>query len=220
MSRTAFALSLVLALVVESQTWAYTFLNSGFELGAFSDPPGEASISDWRAWGYGDGFFWKATDSAGVEVRNAYTGNVGGPHFGGLAPVEGIMALAAQQVVDVSGTLTTMTPGERRLCWADAARHDGAANLGSAYQVLVNGDVVFGGATGFTPTSSIAYANRESAVFTATGTDLIMFRFMGNPGGDSTTLIDNVTFIPEPTGMVLMITGLIGFAAYARKKRR
>jgi hypothetical protein len=219
MSRTMFAVSLVFALAAGSQVRAEMFLNSGFETGAFpsTTPTNEFPILTWRSWGYSDPtFFWNASNP------QAYTGNVSGAHFGGLAPSEGIFALAAQQVVDVYGTLSSMKPGQQYVMdWADAARQSGA-NLGSAYQLLINGNVVFGGATGFAPTNCAAYTNRESASFVATGTDTIRLCFLGNPDGDSTTLIDNMSYhaVPEPSALALLATGLVGLLAYAWRKRR
>jgi len=148
-----------------------------------------------------------------------------GSAYGAPTAPEGVqVAVLKMAGATLSQTLTGLTPGTYELSWMDAARSSG----GNPYQLLVDSQVVFGGATGFLPTSTTAFASRTSSSFTVTGTSATV-KFFGvgigsdiTDGSDVSTFVDNVTItaIPEPGMIVLTATGLLGLLAYAWRRRR
>ena len=188
--------------------------------GGFESPvqPGPGSWELFKqANGTGNGTLagsaWVWTGGAGISHDgSAFEG-------GNQSALEGVQHALIQNLGTFSQTLNLLPGWEYELTWLDAARN--SQNGGNAYQVLVDGVPVFGGAGGFTPTD-FGYLRRWSDAFLAdSSTALLTFSGLTplGPGTDMTTFFDAVEAIPvrevipipEPATL-----SLLGLAALAR----
>jgi len=203
--------------------WDAVSFNASTKLadGGFENPV-QPSDSEWtkfkQASGTGGGTLagslWTWTEGAGIcQNGGAFQG------VGQSAP-EGVQHALIQQTGSFYQTVSGLEVGRSYVfTWYDAKRNDG--NSGNPYQVLADDTVVFGGTTGYAPTST-AFESRNSNAFVATATSMqVKFLGLGAPG-DVTTFFDNVYIsqVPEPSSIVVLGMGVIGLLCYAWRKKR
>jgi PEP-CTERM motif len=105
-----------------------------------------------------------------------------------------------------------LTAGTYTLTWTDAGRGYGDTNN---YSVTWDGNTL----GSFATASSQAWGS-HSLTFMATGAGVLTFKGAG-PGPDGTSFIDNVSVtaaVPEAGTWALMLLGLTGVAAAARRR--
>jgi hypothetical protein len=159
------------------------------------------------------GSAWTWTVGAGISRDgSAFEG-------GNQSALEGVQHALIQNLGTFSQTLSLLPGWEYQLTWLDAARN--SQNGGNAYQVVEDGNVVFGGTGGYTPTNS-GYLRRVSDLFvTDDATTLLTFRGLTpySSSTDVTTFFDAVEAIPVRQVEVIPEPGtltLLGLAALAR----
>lgn len=148
---------------------APTITNPSFEDGATPPWPGYTAVSGW------------ASDTSDSGVNDA-----SGPFLGGMAIPDGSRVGFIQRIGDLSQTLTGLTPGEvYELDLAVAHRPGYDTN---DLQVLVDGEIVAGGASSFNQLTDVT-----SARFIASGTTASLILRTTNPKAiDTTTVVDNL----------------------------
>ena len=109
--------------------------------------------------------------------------------------------------------------------WGATQFYGYSGNTTDAWQVTLGGDTK---TTGTITTASHGFSAWRTATmtFTATGaTELLSFLAIGTPNGEPPTLLlDNVslvatsTSVPEPASLAVLGAGLLGFAAFRRRR--
>ncbi len=98
----------------------------------------------------------------------------------------------------------------------------GDTNNSNPFQVLLEGSALsFSGSTTVAPVSGVY--NHYVTTFMATNSSMTLafLSTLGSAGGDYSTYIDNVqiSMIPEPSMLTLLVASLFGLLAYAWRKR-
>ena len=157
------------------------------------------------------GSTWSFVDGGGI-TRNSSA-------FAPPAAPEGSQAAILQNASQFSTTVSGFEAGVSYSLSFEAAGRTGGAN---PFQVLLNGSALtFGASTTITPSVG-SYGSFTSTAFTTTGGPFSLAFIGTNPGGDTTSFIDDIRFnfvaeaIPEPSAALL---GGLGALLLLRRRR-
>jgi PEP-CTERM motif len=131
--------------------------------------------------------------------------------LGGFAASQGAVVAGLQNFSTLSQTLA-LTAGSYTVSWLDAGR---------IYGNTQNYDIIFDSNTlgTFMTTAGQAWSS-HTLTFTATGAGTLTFKGLGL-AADGTSFIDNVsvTPVPEASTLAMMLAGLVGLSAVARRRK-
>lgn len=184
--------------------------NSTFTNGLFT----QTNNGDIVGWTTQDGGHWYFNNGTqfGTAIDGVRFVEFDNANVGSVAPVSQSFAVAANTTYDVSfwaGIRSDMGPGDVVQAAITLAAGGGAASLDTTGLTVIG--------NGATPTGwqQFSFAFTPTADTTATLTFNHSFEY-GCVDGVSVT----ARAVPEPSAIVLLAAGLIGFAAYAWRKRK
>ncbi len=237
-----FVVGAVTALAFASAAHAANLVrNGGFETtsvpGSYGfgslDPQGNVA-ADWSTTGYNFIFAPGSADTTGAQGEYGFL-SLWGPHNGGAAsnmlpaasPDGGnfVGADGAYQTEAITQSITGLTAGEHydvAFDWA-GAQQSGYTGATTERWIVGLGAQSISTAVAHNPNHGFTGWMHETFDFTATGSsETLSFLAQGTPGGEPPfSLLDGVSLsaVPEPASWAMMVLGIGGLGAIARRRR-